>query len=512
MSEEPVLDLDDIQGNVLPGFKKDSQHFLFFQIVDPDPARLWIKSLTPRLWTAREVLAAHTMWKAMRSKLGREPDNLDFLFLNCAISAQGFAKLGVVGIQDFDDPAFKLGLEERSASIGDPPRGSGKPGTPETWVFGSGSRRPDILLVLATDDLDWAVKTEEELITKAQQQGLQLIHVDRGRVRPGKMAGHEHFGFKDGISHPAIRGRRSTASDDFFEPRTWPEDSAFDIYRTRFAAPGRPLVWPGHFLFGYPRQKGDEPESMRPNSEPPGPDWAMNGSFLVYRRLSQDVQGFHTFLAEASETLRQNGFDPDLTPERLGALLVGRWASGWPVMRDPNADRGEHRLGENYFTFAEATTVPLPNDPHPLNLSDTDGRICPFAAHIRKINPRDDFTDIGPKEKTFQKLVLRRGITFGPEVDEQPEAERGLLFVAFQSSIVDQFEFLMNDWVNEKNKPRSGGGIDPIIGTRKNNEINEIKLHNDTNSYDLKVPGGWVVATGGEYMFAPGIRFFADIL
>ncbi|WP_341531909.1 hypothetical protein WKK05_38555 (plasmid) [Nostoc sp. UHCC 0302] len=510
MLEEPLLDLDDIQGNVLPGFKKDSQHFLFLQIVDPEPARLWLKSLAPKLWTAREVLAAHSMWKAMRLKLGREPDNLDFLFLNCAISAQGLAKLGVPDIEDFDDQAFKLGLEKRAASIGDPPRGSGEPGAPENWIFGSGSRRPDILLILATDDFDWAVKTEEELITSAEQQGLQLIHVDRGRVRPGALAGHEHFGFKDGVSHPALRGRKSTVAEDFIESRTWPEDSAFDIYRSRFAAPGRPLIWPGHFLFGYLRQFKDKPESSRPNSEPPGPTWAVNGSFLAYRRLSQNVQGFHTFLAEASETLRQNGFDPDLTPERLGALLVGRWASGWPVMRDPNVDRGEHKLGENYFTFAEATTVPLPNDPHPLNPSDPDGRICPFAAHIRKVNPRDESgTDLGNRERVFQKLILRRGITFGPEVDEKPEADRGLLFVAYQSSIEEQFEFLMNDWVNDENKPKAGGGVDPILSAARNTKVS---LVNDTSGFDLPIPGGWVVATGGEYMFAPGVRFFSNVI
>jgi hypothetical protein len=221
------------------------------------------------------------------------------------------------------------------------------------------------------------------------------------------------------------------------------------------------------------------------------------------------VQGFHTFLAEASETLRQNGFDPDLTPERLGALLVGRWASGWPVMRDPIVDRGEQELGENYFTFTEATTVPLPNDPHPLNLPDPNGLICPFAAHIRKVNPRDDdVRDLGSKERTFQKLLLRRGITFGPEIEDQPQDERGLLFVAFQTSIVNQFEFLMNDWVNEANKPHANGGVDPIIGAARNTKIS---LGNGTNS-SLSIPGGWVVATGGEYMFAPGIRFFSNVL
>jgi hypothetical protein len=83
------------------------------------------------------------------------------------------------------------------------------------------------------------------------------------------------------------------------------------------------------------------------------------------------------------------------------------------------------------------------------------------------------------------------------------------LFVAFQTSIVDQFEFLMNDWVNEANKPHANGGVDPIIGAARNTKIS---LVNGTNSSDLPIPGGWVVATGGEYMFAPGIRFFTNVL
>ncbi|HYP25863.1 MAG TPA: Dyp-type peroxidase [Blastocatellia bacterium] len=506
-AEEVVLELDDIQGNLVPGFKKDSQHFVFFRIVDAVLAREWLKGLAVRLSTAREVMEAHALWKGMRRKLGKDPDNLDFLFLNCAISAAGLRKLELPDVDRFDDTAFKLGLAERAELIGDPPRGSGQPGSPDTWLFGAGGKKPDVLVIIATDDERWAIKSERELIASARQSGLNLIHVDRGRVRPGLMAGHEHFGFKDGVSFPAIRGRASDLTDDFVEQRAWPPGSEFDIYRGRYAAPGRPLVWPGHFLFGYPRQKRDEPEEMRPGSEPVGPDWARNGSFLVYRRLKQDVTAFHEFLSSAASDLRNSGFDQDLTPERLGALLVGRWASGWPIMRNASADQGRNLPGENYFGFSEATTAVLPGDANPLNPADPNGRVCPFAAHIRKVQPRDDATDIGPMERTFQKLLLRRGITFGPEMDD-PDAERGLLFVAFQTSIVDQFEFLMNDWVNDANKPHAGGGIDPIIGGARNSPV--LLMSGDT-PHQLTVPGGWVVATGGEYMLAPGISFFSRL-
>ncbi|MBI4488861.1 MAG: Dyp-type peroxidase [Deltaproteobacteria bacterium] len=508
MEQEPVLELNDIQGNIVPGFKKDSQHFVLLRVIDAQLARNWLRGLAPRLSSAREVRDAHTVWKGMRRKLGRDPDNLDFLFVNCAISAAGLRKLGLPGIDEFDDAAFKLGLESRASVIGDPPNGSGTPGAPETWLFGSGRRRPDVLVILAADDDAWTAKEERELVASARSSGFQRVHVDRGRVRPGVMAGHEHFGFKDGISLPAIRGRASAAADDFVEARLWPPGPEFDPYRPRYAAPGRQLVWPGHFLFGCPRQMRDQPEEMRPNSEPPGPTWAKNGSFLVYRRLKQNVSAFQQFLAAASATLRNRGFDPNLTPERLGALLVGRWASGWPVARDPHTDRGPNQPGENHFRFSEATNVLLPNDLHPLNSADPNGMVCPFAAHIRKVQPRDDSTDIGPMERTFQKLIIRRGITFGPELSHSHE-DRGLLFVAYQTSIVDQFEFLMNDWVNDANKPHANGGVDPIIGGARDHTL---ILNNGNTTFPLTVPGGWVVATGGEYMFAPSLSFFSSVL
>lgn len=509
MNEEPLLELDDIQGNVLPGFKKDSQHFVFLRIVDAPLVRKWLRDIGPRLSSAREVRDAHSLWKTMRQRQGRDPDNLDFLFVNCAISAAGLQKLGIAGIEEFDDAAFHLGLEDRAGLIGDPPSGSGVAGAPDTWLFGSGRKRPDVLVILSTDDDVWATKAERELIASARANGLQLIHVDRGRVRPGSMAGHEHFGFKDGISLPAVRGRASSGAGDFFEARTWPPGAEFDGYRSRYAAPGRQLVWPGHFLFGYARQMRDQPEEIRPNSEPLGPSWAKNGSFLVYRRLVQDVVAFHDFLVQAAETLRNGGFDETLTGERLGALLVGRWGSGWPVIRDPLVDRGANQPGENHFGFSEATTAALPDDPHPLNPKDPNGTVCPFSAHIRKVQPRDDGTDLGPMERTFQKLILRRGITFGPETHETAEAARGLLFVSYQTSIVDQFEFLMNDWVNEADKPHANGGTDPIIGSKRNGTI---FLSDQGVLHPLTVAGGWVAASGGEYMFSPGIRFFSTLV
>lgn len=507
--EEPILELDDIQGNIIPGFKKDCQHFLFFRITDPVLAKAWLKKLVPKLSTANEVLKSHQLWKDMRTKTGSDPDNLDFMFINCALSADGLKKLGVTGVEQFDDSAFKLGLEERAGAIGDPTDGMMEPGSPETWLFGSRDKTADIVIILATDDAGWARQTETKLIEEAVNNGFILIHMDSGKVRPGKLAGHEHFGFRDGLSFPAIRGRVSAVPGDFIEARDWPPGNEFDLYRNRYASPGRQLVWPGHFIFGYPRQFKDDPEVPRENSAPAGPVWAKNGSFMVYRRLQQDVAKFHDFLASGALTLRNNGFAPDITPEKLGAILVGRWPSGWPVMRG-DADKGSAQQGENYFGFSEPVTAALPGDLNPLSNADPEGITCPFSAHIRKVQPRDDSTDQGSMERTFQKLLIRRGITYGPEMTEKEDhADRGLLFVSYQSSITDQFEFIMNDWVNDQDKPKSAGGQDPILSGSKDFIIN---LKNKDTTCPLQIPGKWVTATGGGYFFSPGIAFFSDLL
>jgi len=86
---------------------------------------------------------------------------------------------------------------------------------------------------------------------------------------------------------------------------------------------------------------------------------------------------------------------------------------------------------------------------------------CPFAAHIRKMRPRadlyidrddsddsDDEEVIANKQVINSNVIIRRSITFGPEVDEEKEKEetkerRGIYFLCYQSSIRNGFNFLV---------------------------------------------------------------------
>ena len=98
------------------------------------------------------------------------------------------------------------------------------------------------------------------------------------------------FGFKDGISQPAIRGVDATNN------------------------PGQEFVDPGVTILG---REGDADKGTRPS-------WAVDGSFLAFRYLFQLVPEFNTFLKKNPIV----GPAPDLGSELLGARLVGRWKSG----------------------------------------------------------------------------------------------------------------------------------------------------------------------------------------
>lgn len=154
------------------------------------------------------------------------------------------------------------------------------------------------------------------------------------------------------------------------------------------------------------------------------PSWAVDGSFLAFRYLQQLVPEFNRFLTENAPNVNDPTVD---THELLGARLTGRWKSGAPIQLTPLKD--DPKLATtNDFTFD----------------SDSQEK-CPFAAHVRKMNPRGDLdvtTGINPHR------VIRRGIQYGPEVNahekksQKTEKDRGLLFVCYQSNLANGFQFL----------------------------------------------------------------------
>jgi Dyp-type peroxidase family len=554
LPNEPVLDVDHIQGNILTGFNKDNQMLIFLQINDPAGFRVWLAGQVPFVASLKEVLAFNRLFKILRSRQSVDTGSLKATWMNIAFSHAGLVKLATVvpGLlsTDFIDAAFLGGLAASSPDLGDPTDPQAE-GSPNNWLVGGPNNEADVVVIIASDtpeDLAKGVNRIEQSLQGASPPAV-VIFKQPGATLPQPMTGHEHFGFLDGISQPGVRGRVSADPHDVLTVRQNPlkRDNAAAGGDVAQGKPGQDLLWPGEFVFGYLKQNGDPAKGDIdvPSDTPAdaGPAWARNGSFLVFRRLRQDVFEFHRFLKQRAA---ENGL---AGPDLLGAKLVGRWRSGAPAMRTGTPSGGSEvdlpKLGmddcaNNNFEFQDPTPpittadvqtpIDCTDDTFPQSPGDKAGTVCPFSSHIRKAYPRDDVDPAVPplSEVTTQThRLMRRGIPWGPVSPSQPtnpvqdNVDRGLVFLAYQTSIENQFEFMTKLWINNADFKHGATGVDPVMGQNPgdpnrvrtfstvvkdaNNQPKTLQL--DTNGFRE-----WVIPTGGGYFFSPAIDVLQTLL
>lgn len=531
---EPLLDVGEIQGNIVPGFMKPRMAVMalaFGDLQDLTTVRTWVAGLVPRITTLGDVMPSRM--KVREQRLARRitagytdvVDALDDGWLNVAFSYQGISRLlgsqGAANDADaFGDEAFKAGLAARSALLGDPTDPTAE-GNPANWVFGGPGNEADVLLVFGADREATLDELVEEQRAGAQEAGLKVLYEELG----GKLneLGQEHFGFQDAISQPGVRGRLSDSPASFVTPRTIDPSAVPEAWL--YGQPGQYLVWPGAFVFGH-EMPGADPMLPSP-PELPGPAWSKNGSFAVYRRLRQDVPGFRAFAAEQAAVLAEKyGFE-GMTGDILQAQLFGRWPSGAPLSRTPgddDPDLGKDPLANNNFGFAADTpTLPLidggTTNTYPEAQADPIGLTCPLASHIRKVNTRDIGSDQGGRRSSFQRRILRRGLPYGPPLPasgpDPADGNRGLMFLSYQSSIADQFEFLNSVWMGDPIAPRSPGGFDMVIG--QNGQPGQARkrtcaLVKPPRAGEVTAIADAVIPTGGGYFFSPSISALRDVL
>jgi Dyp-type peroxidase family len=237
---------------------------------------------------------------------------------------------------------------------------------------------------------------------------------------------------------------------------------------------GAPLK-PGEFILGYPDELG-------PVADLPQPEvLARNGSYMAYRRLQEHVGVFRDYLREHADT-------PD-DQELLAAKFMGRWRSGAPLVLVPERDDPE--LGAD----------PMRNNDFNYKEMDPLGYACPLGSHARRLNPRDTAHNLN------RRRIIRRGATYGPALPEgAPDdgVDRGIAAFIICASLVRQFEFAQNVWINDRTFHELGNEHDPICGTQDGTM--EFKIPNRPIRKVLKGLPAFTTLKGGAYFFLPGLK------
>ncbi|BEP57107.1 MULTISPECIES: Dyp-type peroxidase [unclassified Variovorax] len=503
--QEPILDADDIQGHVLTGFGRAFELLLGLRVKPDqlDSAKAALRTIAIDVTPLRPAAQAKAM-RRLAALSGNTPAGPMSLSVALALSANGLTTFGG-DAGKIVDPIFEMGPGRSAAALGDDVDANG---LPQGWLFGDvQEREPEVLLIIAS-----ALKAEVEA---AADRYLNLLG-DAATVvlrECGRRIARdaEHFGFVDGISQPGVRGW--VDNDTLLTPRAYrPEDPQSAMW----ARPGQRLTWPGQFVFGYP---GLNPDAVQQPGDVVGNDpFLVNGSLLVVRRLSQDVPLFWSAMTDLAQQISA-ATGSTWSAAMAAARVVGRWRDGTPVSLSPdreNPDISDNFYRKNGFKFvtpvASATLTDDKGDHQfPGAVADPLGNSCPFFSHVRKVNPRDQSHDFGGVGSTLSSQMLRRGVPFGPDWSGTPDsADRGLMFMSYQTSIQHGFFRLMTEWVKDATRPVAGG-IDPVIGPSPPGG-RKLRMTLDNKQVTLTLAGQFVRATGAGYFFAPGLRTLHALL
>jgi len=428
-----MLELDDIQSGVLrPRPAPYAAAYVLFRIDNGNAGRELMRRIQPVV-----ASAAHPVSPAADT------------WVSVALSFQGLMALGVprASLHSFS-PEFQQGMAARARILGDTGESS-----PEHWEKPLGSADVHVVLTALAPDTERL----EAALARARHEyqkipGITAIWSQNCHALPNE---REAFGFKDGISHPAIEGSGIPGTNPFEQP-----------------------LRPGEFVLGYPDEMGDVPSIPTPDV------LGRNGSYVVFRKLYQRVAAFRQYLKANS-----SGSEGE---ELLAAKMMGRWRNGAPLALCPLHDDLE--LGAD----------PRRNNAFLFRKDDAIGYHTPCGSHIRRMNPRD--ADVAGVVRIHR--MIRRGTSYGPPladgVIEDDGLERGLMFAFVGANLGRQFEFVQSEWMNDGRFFGGGAAKDPVAGA--NSGADGYSFPRRPLAMRLKGLSRFVVTRGGEYCFLPGLR------
>lgn len=441
--------LRHLQGNILKGHGRDNTVHLFVRF--DLTKRNEVKTWLKDLASEKITSCKEQLRQRELFKRNGTPGGL---FAGVYLTAKGYEFLGLP-LGPFTDPSFKAGM--KNAALADPPVAA--------WETGF-QQEIHAMILLAHDELTALGEATHTVAEELKDLSVTIDLEYGSAIRNSNGDGLEHFGYVDGISQPLFLKDEVDAHKAANLALRFDPAAELDLV----------LV--------------DDPHTAAEDAF---------GSYFVFRKLEQNVRGFKRAEEDVADTLGLVGEDK----ERAGAMIVGRFEDGTPVTLSPS----DHMIASgimNNFDYKEKVD----------GVNGDDGSRCPFHGHIRKSNPRRDNAD-------KQHIMARRGITYGlrnvsttieQTFVQMPKAGVGLLFMSFQKSIVNQFEFIQKTWANSPSFPVANTGMDPIIGQgQPASNGRYAKVYNDKTTLTAVPFQQFVTLKGGEYFFAPSIPFFASL-
>jgi deferrochelatase/peroxidase EfeB len=241
---KPKLELDDIQSGVLrPRPTPYVATYIAFRIDERKAGRELMRRV------ARVVTSA-----------ANPTSPLADTWVSVALTYQGFKALGVPQESlDSFSWEFRQGMAARAHDLGDTGESA-----PENWERPLGTGDVHVVLVAVSPD-EGRLEASLERARKAYREmsGIEAVWRQNCHALPTET---EPFGFRDGISHPAIEGSGIAGSNPKEQP-----------------------LKAGEFVLGYADEMGGVQKTV--------PEvLGRNGTYVVFRKLRQRVAEFRQYL------------------------------------------------------------------------------------------------------------------------------------------------------------------------------------------------------------------------
>jgi deferrochelatase/peroxidase EfeB len=468
--------LAQIQGFLVRGYTMLLVRHFALSVSDAAAARRILASFTDGSGVFQITSAAP--WGAVKPEYC-----LNVGFTYGGLKALGVPDATLASFATPDHQPFVDGAVKRAPFVGDIGASA-----PDKWVLDDS--RFDILLSLYVNDQD----TLDRLGGQLEQillDGFAAPAADRIVDTQVYRDGQVYFGYEDGIGQPILAGDPFSSEPDG----------------------GQDLVDPGAFMLG--TAIGLYYASV---PVPKPAQFGQFGCFAAFRVLRQDVEGFEKQVDALAPAVGAafKITDPALQRDAVKAQICGRWPNGtsltvFPIQGDTPPPLLPAQKINDFLYVDEAGKPDM-------------GQGCPIGSHARRGNMRlaqpGDISPAFAGAPTCDHRILRRAmpyqLPYNPDNPDDPATERGLAGLFLGTSLMEQWEFVQHNWINNPD----GFYIvldpaDPLMGDAGSMPMFET-APTDTKppgrNFRIKPMANFVFTKASAYIFFPGIdgiRFVA---